>query len=145
VLKLWAADASLPQWATLRLGFPLLRAAFRRAFRIDVARCTRSRRIIGETLDWLDRELADGREFLVGNHLTVADISVCAILAPLATPPEHLLYCSPRYSDQVREQTASWSSRPSVEWVRRTYSHWRYPLAKQYLKPERLLRRATTA
>ncbi len=137
VLKLWAADASLPQWAALRFGFPVLREMFHRGFKVNPANCARSRRTIGEALDWLERQLSDGREFLVGDRLTVADITVCALLAPLATPPEHLLYCSPRFRDMIREQTIDWSTRPGIEWVRRTYSHWRYPLARRYLQASR--------
>ena len=132
VLKLWGADATLPQWAVLRASFPLLRLAFHRGFKVNPLSCARSRRAVGEALDWLEQELADGREFLVGGHLTVADVSVCALLAPLATPPEHLLYCSPRYRDTIREHTIDWSARPAIEWIRRTYRHWRYPIAKRY-------------
>jgi glutathione S-transferase len=134
VLKLWCVDASFPQWATLRFGFPLLRTAFHKGFNVNPESCARSRKIIGEALVWLEQELADGREFLVGNNLTVADIAVCALLAPLATPVEHLLYCSPRYRDMISEQIVDWSARPGIEWVRRTYSHWRYPLARRYLQ-----------
>jgi glutathione S-transferase len=127
VLDLWGVDATRVQRGMLRLSYPLLRTAFRKGLRITDANARRSKAIIGESLDWLEHELADGREFLAGPRLTVADITACALLAPLAAPIEHPLYCLERYRSRVAEHLGDWMERPALEWVRRTYAHWRYP------------------
>jgi glutathione S-transferase len=133
VLKLWSVDATLAQRTALQLGFPLLRTLFRQGVGINPANCARSRKAVDAALNWIEQELDDGRRFLVGDRLTVADITVGALLAPLATPPQHPLYCSPRYRDMIREQLHDWHARPALEWVRRTYEHCRYPLTRRYV------------
>ena len=51
-----------------------------------------SRQIVETELDWLDGLLADGREYLVGNHFSRTDLCVASLLSPLALPPQHPTY-----------------------------------------------------
>lgn len=76
-------------------------------------------------LDRLEAEL-DGRDHLVGDALSVADITAASLFYPLAQPPEgpwvpeHL----PAVTRRRHERLAG---RPGVQWVLRTYARHRRP------------------
>jgi glutathione S-transferase len=107
--------------ALIRYAFPLLRSVTRRAFSITPANVEKSRQAIDQALSWLEEQIADGRQHLVGAALSAADITVCALLAPLACPSEHPVYSREDYRALMRDQTEPWSTRSGVEWVRETY------------------------
>jgi glutathione S-transferase len=84
-----------------------------------------SKRILEGELNWLDGLLFGGRNFLVGNQLSRADIAAASLLAPLATPPEHPTYARLRLPPRCAAEVANWESRPSIKWVRAIYREYR--------------------
>lgn len=62
------------------------RLLFRLLLRLTPARAAAARDRIGETFAILDRRLTDGREYLVGERLTLADLAVMASAAPILLP-----------------------------------------------------------
>jgi glutathione S-transferase len=70
-------------------------------------------------LDRLEAELA-GREYLVGDGFTVADLTAAALLYPLVLPPQIAWRPSrlPRAWDEFRQ---AHRERPSLQWVAEMY------------------------
>jgi glutathione S-transferase len=82
----------------------------------------RAREGIVAALDKLDAELSQGDgEFLVGDRLSVADVTAAALFYPLVVPPEGPLSPDlprPAAFDSFR---ASLSDRPGYRWVEETF------------------------
>ena len=96
-------------------------------FRVsDPAAEEEARRVIGECLDRLERELGGG-EHLAGDSFSVADLTAAALLYPLVLPPQGpqaiagVPASAQGYADELRE-------RPSYGWVERTYAAYRKPV-----------------
>jgi glutathione S-transferase len=100
---------------------PVLEREIRRLYRIDDAGVEEASRHIDEAVDHLE-QLIDGdpSRYLVGNGLTLADLTAAALLAPLVAPPgspwtnvERPAVLPPR-----REQLRA---RPAGQWVLARY------------------------
>lgn len=82
----------------------------------------RARKGIVAALDKLEAELAKGDgEFLVGDHLSVADVTAASLFYPLVVPPEGPLspdLPQPPAFDRFRQ---SLSDRPGYRWVEETF------------------------
>lgn len=124
-LRLWTLDANIAQSLALSAGFPLIRRFFGGGIGFGLMQMGRSRRIIDRTLAELDRLAASGGSYLVGDSLTVADITAAALFSPLACPDEHPIYGSPGWRDGMRETLRHWQDRPGLEWVRGLYARHR--------------------
>jgi glutathione S-transferase len=120
-LKLFSIDANPLQRLALQAAFPLIRQLFLRGLDTSPAAFARSQRIVHRTLAELDRAAEAGKRFLVGDALSVADITAAALLAPLACPEEHPLYSRRDYRQQMAAVLAPWRDRPGLAWVRETY------------------------
>jgi glutathione S-transferase len=130
LLRLWGLDANFLQRAALRALFPIERTAFARVVRMTPHNVERSRVVIGDALNAIEARITGNRRFLIGNRLTVADISACSLLAPLAAPEQHPVYGSQEYRELVGPIVSTWTQRPALEWVRDTYRRQRVPKAK---------------
>ena len=78
-----------------------------------------------EVFSKLDDRLADGREFLVGNKLSIADISAASILASILTPPEHPVYSSEFFAPHLAEKNHEFEHYRSYAWMRGIYQQYR--------------------
>ena len=82
-----------------------------------------SRNALVRVFDRLDAEL-DGRDHLVGDAFTVADLTAASLLYPIVTPPgaprivERVPAGLVRFQDALRD-------RPGFRWVERTYERFR--------------------
>lgn len=121
VVDLWTLDATLAQRRFVSAAFPILRSVFKLKQGMRAAQIVRSRDAIGETLDDLDARLADGREYLVGDRLSAADITACSLLAPLIGPDEHAIYSRADFRATMAPLVSQWLERPAAQWVRRRY------------------------
>ncbi|QDX25060.1 hypothetical protein FPZ54_02815 [Sphingomonas suaedae] len=77
---LWIERALLP------ISYPLLRALITLGLKLSAERAAAAEAAIRTTLDATDRRIADGRNYLVGDRLTLSDIALCAAFAPLLLP-----------------------------------------------------------
>ncbi|MGQ0586628.1 MAG: glutathione S-transferase C-terminal domain-containing protein, partial [Gammaproteobacteria bacterium] len=114
-------DASPLQRLALNAAFPLIRQLFLRGLDTSPAAYARSQRIVDRTIGELDRAAAAGKRFMVGDALSVADITAAALLAPLACPEEHPIYSRRDYRQQMASVLAPWRDRPGLAWVRGIY------------------------
>ncbi|MGQ0621059.1 MAG: glutathione S-transferase family protein [Panacagrimonas sp.] len=126
VVNLWTLDAGPWQKRFLATTFPVLRATFRKRFKVTPDAVVHSRRRIAEGLDFLDQRLADGRPFLVGDRLSAADITACALLAPLIGPDQHPVYSRTDFRAALRPLVEDWLEQPAAQWLRRMYRESRF-------------------
>ena len=104
-----------------RVGKPMIA----RSLKVDAAGAARSRAKVERALDRIDATLGDGREFLVGEGFSAADLTLATLLSPLVQPPEHpitgparaLVSGTPRL-DALRDEFAA---RPSGAFALRLY------------------------
>jgi glutathione S-transferase len=77
----------------------------------------RSRDTLGKALDRIETECA-GRDYLVGEAFTVADLTAAALLYPLVWPPEfqYRLPDPPSW-----EFLGSLRDHPAIAWIRETW------------------------
>jgi glutathione S-transferase len=96
-----------------------------RGMDLGAAQGLESRQIIESELDWLDGLLADGREHLVGERFSRADLAAASLLAPLALPPQHPSYHRLQLPPGVAADLEKWQRRPSLRWVGEIYRNYR--------------------
>lgn len=121
IARLWTDHATPGQAAFIRRAYPLIRWAFKRKLSINAKRAALAQARITEVMDWLEAQLADGRTYLVGAHLTAADITAAALLAPIACPAQHPVYGEPQFAQSMAAAIAPWQHRAALQWVRRIY------------------------
>jgi len=80
-----------------------------------------SREIVAEQLDWLDSLLDGGQSYLLGDDFSLLDLSAAALLAPLATPPEHPTYGGLQVPPLMADDIAVWAQRPVSRYVASMY------------------------
>lgn len=123
-----AAEAALPSAGPagrrlVRAVLPVLRPLVRRDYgaQVGAAAAARSRIVAG--MDRLEAEL-DGRDHLVGEAFTVADLTAAALFTPILAPPGRP-YLPPLRAPAVLELRAELEARPGGTWVVDTYARHR--------------------
>lgn len=122
LFALWSLDATPAERVLLKAILPALMVGFRRRFAVNAASAAAAAATLARALDDLETRLGDGRSHLVGSRLSLADITVCALLAPLATPDEHPVYGSRRFRALVAPILGDAAERPAYQWVRSRYA-----------------------
>jgi glutathione S-transferase len=84
-------DQGTPRWEQLfvRALYPGLRRGMRRFMNIDARTAEVSRDRVLALFDAMERRLADGRPFLLGDRFTAADLTLASLAGPAVQPPEH--------------------------------------------------------
>jgi glutathione S-transferase len=128
VIPLFTDGASGLSRALLRGSFPVLRVGMRQLMNIHEEPAARSRAKTIEALDTLERELG-GKDYLVGDRFSIADLTAASLFYPLALPPE-FPYTSPRLEDLpdgARDFLNEMNERPGAKWVGEMYRRHRLP------------------
>ena len=73
----------------------------------------------------LDLRLEGQQEFLVGDQLSIADISVASLLAPVYAPDTHPVYGSTVFRRSLAAQHAEFSGYASFRWMQHLYGKYR--------------------
>jgi glutathione S-transferase len=121
VIRLWTIDATRGQALAVRMGFPIFQLAFRARVGMGPKQIAHAREVIDAGLGLVEERTRDGARHLVGEQLTIADVTAAALLAPLACPEEHAVYGSARFRELVAPVVEPWKDRPALAWVRETY------------------------
>jgi glutathione S-transferase len=116
-----------PEITTPRQGrllaavLPAFLAILRRRYSIDAASAAQSLLKVRAAMRLIEHTL-DGRDYLVGDDFTVADLTGAALLAPLLGPPG-LPYRDPDagFPAGLQELVADLLEQPAGQWVIRTY------------------------
>ncbi len=115
----------IPAWQQrlLPLAYGGLGRMLRRRYAITERRARDASRAARRCFDAVGEALADGRPYLVGDHLTAADITFASLAGPLLIPPEYgwpmppLLALPPDYAATVREHR----EHPAGRWAMNLY------------------------
>jgi glutathione S-transferase len=77
-----------PGWEVLatKLAYPLFAGLIRKLLKLDEAKAAESLKVIRAVFAETEAKLADGRRWLVGGRLTLADIALATAAAPLLLP-----------------------------------------------------------
>lgn len=120
--RLWAQPFPAVLRAAYVAGFPLLvRPVMRLDMGITRARAEAAR---AQTLAALDRvaECTRGRDYLVGERFSLADLAVAAVLALTVLPEEYPLRFPAAQPRGLRRWLRRWHGHPGAAWVRRIYA-----------------------
>lgn len=124
-VEVWGWSSPWIEKTLLKTFFPIIKRLMIKGLNLSEPAQKKSAERVEEIMTWLDEQVADGRQFLVGGKLTIADITVASILAPIVMPPEHPLYSSSAYSVPLAHRREKYQDRPGFKWVRRLYAEYR--------------------
>ena len=127
ILDIWTQFAKPWESIFIRAMYPIIKPIFQIKLKINKTDVSRAEKLIDAEINWLNDRLSrttstHGVKYLVGERLTVADITVAALLAPLACPAEHPIYGHPLFYKHMATPAGRWANTPAMEWVRKLYS-----------------------
>ena len=100
--------------ACLRLAFPVAWRYMNRRYDFTEAAVERSRETLAAALDRIEAE-RNGRDYLVGESFTVADLTAASLLYPMVWPPE---FPYPLPEAPPREFLEPVRDHPALGWIR---------------------------
>ncbi len=80
---------------------------------------------LDKELDWLDEKLAEGRRYLVGDHLTRADLAVASLLGALSSLSRERMFKNVDVPPEIEAEFARLGKRPCMQWVEQIYRDFR--------------------
>ncbi|MGB3730086.1 MAG: glutathione binding-like protein, partial [Thermodesulfobacteriota bacterium] len=125
VRQIFAKDLTFFNKMVLRGSWGMVRKVMIKSMDIGKEQREDSKEIINQELDWLDDILSDGRQFLVGDKFSRADLTAASLLAVIVTPKEHPVYNDIAIPPKMTADMKNWQDRPSIKWVRNIYSQHR--------------------
>ena len=87
-----------------------------------------SRAILDSELDWIGDQLADNRQYLVGDRFSRADLTVASMLGGFACRQELPGFRGVTFPDDLMADAARWQSHPVMRWVAEQYEAHRSPM-----------------
>jgi len=139
-IRSWSAGGeSMWERIAVRPLYPLVAWLMRKSLEITPRTITERQAEIDATFDRVDALLADGRRFLAGDQLTLADVSFAAFATPVVMP-ENCPSPFPPLADlppPMREAIESYRSRPAGQFVSRMYREHRPAKAALFTSPNR--------
>lgn len=130
-----------PAWERflVRPLYPLVASLMRKSLGIHADTIAEQQAKIDATFDRVDALLADGRKFLAGDQLTLADVSFAAFATPVVMP-ENCPSPFPALDDlppAMRQSIESYRARPAGQFVARMYRDHRPAKAPLFTSPNR--------
>lgn len=122
--EVWATNVNPLEAQLHRMIFPLSRRLVFRRLKVNEETGRKSEARVREFLDAQSKRIA-GRRYFVGDTFSVADLTMAAILSPLARPPEHPFYGKHGLGDVMEDLVDSFSGYPVLDWVRACYAQHR--------------------
>jgi glutathione S-transferase len=81
--------------SVLPVAYGPLRLLFRTLLRLNPSRIADVKLRIESLLDWTDSRLADGRQYLHGGRVTLADLALMSAMAPILVPDHYARHVPP--------------------------------------------------
>eukprot|EP01147_Barroeca_monosierra_P003273 gene3273-5973_t len=92
-MQIWGANerSNVPMWQRIivRKLYQPLRYVVIKLLQVNRSNAIKSLDIVKELYDEIDQLLADGRRYVLGDHLTIADISLASLGALTVFPPNY--------------------------------------------------------
>jgi glutathione S-transferase len=120
VFRVWTLAASPIEARLLKGLMPVMLPSFRKRFGLSTAGVARARGKIEQVLD--DTAARRGERPYLGHAFGIEDLTLCALLAPLAGPEQHPVYAHPRFKAGIAEAIRPWRDHPTLAWVRGVYA-----------------------
>jgi glutathione S-transferase len=130
-LQSWGVgEPAVPAWqrALLRPLRPFLKAAVRRMLRVNATSAARALEKTKAVFDEVDARLADGRRYLLGDHLSFADIAFASLGALAVLPGNYGGSALATHFPAVetlpspwREEVLAFRQRPAGQFILRLY------------------------
>jgi glutathione S-transferase len=106
--------------AMFRAAFPVTRIIMQRDMQIDAAGAERGREVTAQALATVaERGARTG--FLVGDRLSIADVTAAALLSVVVFPPESPVLLPEPRSEGARAWLGRWATLPGTAWVAETF------------------------
>jgi glutathione S-transferase len=117
-------DAIMPRATGIRrralaAATPVVKPFMRRDYGVAAENAGQARADILAAMDRLEAEL-DGRDYLVGDRFSVADLTAAALFTPMMAPPERP-YAPRATSAELLALRAELDARPGGRWVHEMY------------------------
>ncbi|MCC3435794.1 MAG: glutathione S-transferase [Oscillatoriales cyanobacterium] len=87
--RAWCNSTPVLERIGFEIAFPLISAKVRQVYNITADSAASSLQGIKEIFEIVDRRLAGGKTYLVGDTISAADITFAALAAPVLLPSEH--------------------------------------------------------
>jgi len=120
VLNVGAAEARIH-----KLVFPLSRRMVFKALRVNRQAAEESEARVRDFLAQREGSFNGGRQYLVGDAFTLADLTMAAILSPLARPAQHPFYPRMSFGAASEEVVETFRNYAMLSWVRDCYARHR--------------------
>jgi len=124
IKTIWTQFAKPWESAVVRVFYPVIKPVFKLKLKINPKDVAKAEKKIDAEIRWLEEKLKVSR-YLVGDHLSVADITAASLLAPLACPQEHPIYGTKDFREKMAGPAAQWADSPALQWVRDIYAEHR--------------------
>ena len=120
LVDLWSQGG--PAWcrAFLNLGYPLLAKGVARMYKLRPDKVAQAKELFRRAFDQFNLLLRDA-PYLIGDHITRADITVASLLAPLCCPPEHLTRWPAQFPEEIAAFQNEFRGHPTWNFVLRLY------------------------
>lgn len=119
-VEILATGMSAGGRAFMHAAGPLFRFVYQRRHAIDEESSREGYEKIDAALDRVEKERA-GRDYLVGDAFSVADLTAAALLSPLCQPPEYPASFPDDPPDWFADYLLGLSKHPAMAWVLETY------------------------
>ena len=121
ILDIWTQFATPWESRIVRAGYPIIKPMFKLKLKINTKHVAIAEQRIDAEIKWLEARIKQGR-YLVGDSLTIADITAASLLAPLACPEEHPIYGTSEFREKMAGVAKLWADSPALQWVRDIYA-----------------------
>lgn len=138
-IRSWSVDAPWWQRMLVPLFYPTIRKLMAKSMSIDDTTIATRGKDIDAALTHIDALLADGRRFLTGDAMTLADVAFAAFATPVIFPP-HCRSPLPKVEElpaEMRKSIQQYRERPSGQFVLRMYNEQRPKRATEVPSPNR--------
>ncbi|MEZ5996359.1 MAG: glutathione S-transferase family protein [Hyphomonadaceae bacterium] len=120
IVRFFAGDKPLATRLSYRAALPLVRGLMARVNGADdAANIAAAKAVCDRALDWLAGEVAS-KPYLAGDGFSAADLTVAALLSPLAEI-DHPDVARPPPPRAYTEMLGRWRAHPALHWVREQY------------------------
>ena len=121
IKDIWTQFSKPWEEVFVRTFYPVIKPVFKVKLKINKKDVARAEQKIDAEIRWLEERIQQAGEYLVGDQLTVADITAASLLAPLACPEQHPIYGTAEFREKMAGPAQQWSESPALQWVRDIY------------------------
>ena len=115
------------QTRAARASHQVIAKALQTHFRLDAQTHATAAASVTREFEFVSELLADGREYLVGDRFTAADLSFASFVGAACARDQHTAgaYTHPPIPADLLEQIDEWRATPAGQWVARMYDRHR--------------------